>query len=95
MGEINLKPYHIGVINNIPTYSSVTSKRGIRKIKEIMREHEYDDDYAENISDDFCEGWNTARSIIANMLSDRYWELNHQITEGKEQERTVFKRGRN
>lgn len=81
MGEIKLKPYHIDVINNIPEYSSATRKGDMRKIKEIMREREYDDDYIENISDDFCEGWNTARNIIANMLSDRYWELNSCITE--------------
>ena len=75
MSEIKLKPYHIDVINSIPTYSSATPKGDTRRIKEIMREHEYDDDYIENVNDDFCEGWNTARSIIGNMLSDRYWRL--------------------
>ena len=74
MSEIKLKPYHIDVINNIPAYSSATHKRDMRRIKEIMRAHEYDD-YTENINGDFCEGWNTARSIIENMLSDRYWML--------------------
>lgn len=82
MSEIKIKPYHIDVINNIPTYSSKAHKRDARKIKCLMREHEYDYDYTENISADFCEGWNTARSIIKKMLSDRYWEINHWILEG-------------
>lgn len=73
MSDIQLKPYHIDVINNIPTYSSSTRKGDMRKIKEIMREHEYDDDYIENVNGDFCEGWNTARNIIENVLSDKYW----------------------
>ena len=74
MSEIKSKPYHIDVMNNTPTYSSATPKRDMRRIKEIMREHEYDDDYIESINSDFCEGWNTALSIIVSVLSDKYWK---------------------
>lgn len=81
MREIKLEPYHVDIINSIPRYSSATPKRDMRKIKEIMREQEYDDAYTQNISQDFCEGWNTARGIIESMLSDRYWRLKRQMPE--------------
>lgn len=45
-----------------------------KKIKKIMEEYEYDSDYIENVSNDFCEGFNAAKDIIAKMLSDKYWE---------------------
>lgn len=72
----NMKsPVHIGIIDKIPGYSQATPKRDKRKIKEIMYEYEYDDDYIKSISDDFCQGWDTAKNIITNMLSDRYWRV--------------------
>ena len=66
-------PIHIDIIQKIPGYRQKTSKRDKRKIKEIMEEFEYDDDYIENISDDFCQGFDVAKNIIVKMLSDRYW----------------------
>lgn len=65
-------PVHIDVIHKIPKFSHSTRKRDKRKIKEIMEAYGYDDDYVENISDDFCQGFNTAKDIIVEMLSDRY-----------------------
>lgn len=49
-------PVHIDIVDKIPGYSQATSKRDRRKIKKIMYEYEYDDDYLESISDDFCQG---------------------------------------
>lgn len=68
------EPVQIAVIENIPRYSSAKPKSGKRKIKEIMHEYGYDDDYIENINDNFCQGWDTAVDIIIKMLSDRYWK---------------------
>lgn len=67
-------PLHLHIINKIPGYSEGTAKRDTRKIKEIMRKFEYDDDAIESINDDFCLGWDTAKEIIAQMLSDTYWK---------------------
>ena len=39
-----------------------------------MEEYEYDSDYIENVSNDFCEGFNAAKDIIVKMLSDKHWE---------------------
>lgn len=64
---------YIDIIHKIPGYSQSTCKRDKQKIKEIMEEFEYDDDYIENISDDFCQGFDVAKNIIVKMLSDRYW----------------------
>ena len=50
------KPVHIDIIDKIPGYSQAIPKRDKRKIKKIMYEYEYDDDYIEGISDDFCQG---------------------------------------
>ena len=66
-------PVHLTVLNNIPGYFKGTSKRDTRKIKEIMRKFEYDGDFVDGINDDFCVGWNVAKNIITQMLSDMYW----------------------
>ncbi len=69
-------PVHLTVLHNIPGYVKGTSKRDTRKIKEIMRKFEYDGDFVDGINDDFCLGWNAAKNIITQMLSDMYWENN-------------------
>lgn len=69
-------PVHLIVLHNIPGYFKGTSKRDTRKIKEIMRKFEYDGDFVDGINDDFCLGWNAAKNIITQMLSDMYWENN-------------------
>ena len=82
------KPVHIDIIDKIPGYSQATPKRDKRKIKKIMYEYEYDDGYIEGISDDFCQGWDVAKNIITNMLSDRYWRIirSRQTRKGNNQE---------
>ena len=69
-------PVHLTVLHNIPGYFKGTSKRVTRKIKEIMRKFEYDGDFVDGINDDFCLGWNAAKNIITQLLSDMYWENN-------------------
>lgn len=69
-------PVHLTVLHNIPGYFKGTSKRDTRKIKEIMHKFEYDGDFVDGINDDFCLGWNAAKNIITQMLSDMYWENN-------------------
>lgn len=59
------------LIHTIPKYWKSTAKRDVRKIKEIMRKFEYDDDLIDSINDDFCTGWEAARDVILNMLSER------------------------
>lgn len=69
-------PVHLTVLHNIPGYFKGTSKRDTRKIKEIMRKFEYDGDFVDGINDDFCLGWNAAKNIITQLLSDMYCENN-------------------
>ena len=58
------------LLHAIPSYRQKTAKRDAHKIKEIMRKFEYDDDLMDDINDDFCMGWESARDIILKMLSD-------------------------
>lgn len=77
MNDLNKKignPVHLAILHNIPGYFRGTSKSDTRKIKEIMRKFEYDGDFIDSINDDFCVGWNVAKNIITQMLSDMYWE---------------------
>lgn len=48
-------------------------KTSMRKIKNIMEELEYDEEYIANVTADFCNGFETARNIIAKLISDNYW----------------------
>lgn len=66
--DVNNAKLHL--IHAIPTYRQQTAKRDVRKIKEIMRKFEYDDDLTDGIGDDFCMGWEAARDIILKILSD-------------------------
>lgn len=69
-------PVHLTVLDTIPGYFKGTSKRDVRRIKEIMRKFEYEDDFIDGVNEDFCIGWNAAKNIIIQMLSDLYWENN-------------------
>lgn len=75
---------HIDIIHKIPEYKRSTKKGDKRKIKEIMRQYEFDDDVIENINDDFCNGWDAARCIIIEMLKDKYWKHQEKINERSE-----------
>ena len=76
MTDLNNKienPVHLTILHNVPGYLKGTSKRDTRKIKEIMRQFEYEDDFIDGVNEDFCLGWNAAKNIITQMLSDMYW----------------------
>ena len=67
-------PIHVDIIHSIPKYSRRTAGRDRLKIGKMMGEFGYDVEYVENISDEFCRGWDAARDIIVQMLSNKYWE---------------------
>lgn len=61
-------------ILNKCTCSMGKPKTSMRKIKNIMEELEYDEEYIANVTVDFCNGFETARNIIAKLISDNYWK---------------------
>lgn len=63
-----LEHAYLKIINKIPDVSLATPKLNKRQIKEIMREHSFDEDYIESISDDFCQGFGVAKNIILKEL---------------------------
>lgn len=77
---------HIEIIHEIPDYVYAKPKSSKRKIQEIMRRYEYDDDMIHDINDDFCQGFGTAKNIIVELLKNNYYEqtkhaaINGQIT---------------
>lgn len=66
-------PIHIDIIHKIPGYMQSKRRLSMRYIRETMKEYGYDEDYIENISDDFCQGFGVAKDIIIEMLSKKYW----------------------
>lgn len=65
-------PPHIAVMNKIPNWAPSIEKRQKKKIQALMREHDFDEDFIENIDGAFCRGFDAARSIIIEMLRDEY-----------------------
>lgn len=49
-------------------------KISMKKIKNIMEELEYDEEYIDSVTVDFCNGFETARNIIAKLVSGNYWK---------------------
>lgn len=69
------KNYSADIRSKFRGYSKATPRRDKRRIKEIMKEFDYDDEYIKRISDEFCEGWGVAVDIISAFLSDEYWNI--------------------
>ena len=40
----------------------------------LFENHEFDSDYTENINEDFCEGFETARNIITEIIKQHICE---------------------
>jgi len=59
---------YMGIIHKVPDYTSATKKCCKRKIQEFMLKHECDDDYVEEISDDFCQGFGVAKNLILKTM---------------------------
>lgn len=62
----------VDILNKVPCYGLGEPKNSMRKIKELMNELEYDDDFIEKINDDFCKGFGISRNIIADLLSQEF-----------------------
>lgn len=78
MGEKEMNkmeyPVHLLIDSKIPHYSKGKKNLCKRKIQEIMRKFEYDEDFIDTIDDDFCRGFGTARDIIFEFLKEEYWK---------------------
>ena len=60
------------IIHRIPGYHRGAARLNRKEIQDTLREYEYDDEDIQNISEDFCYGWDAAKYVIVQMLSDRY-----------------------
>ena len=68
----------MAIIHKLPDYSAGDKKGSKRKVKELMQKHKYDEDFIENINDDFCQGFDIAKRIIIKMCKneiERYEKL--------------------
>lgn len=45
-------------------------KSSKRKLQEILKKYEFDDDFIENINVDTLEGWDAAITIVKRLVSD-------------------------
>lgn len=64
----------LDIINKIPDYNYGTKNLNKRQIKEFLSELEYDEDFIDEINDDFSKGFGCAKEIIKNLISKNYWE---------------------
>lgn len=67
-------PAHLLINSKIPHYSNEKKNSYKRKIQEIMRKYDCDEDFIDTINDDFCRGFGTARDIIFEFLKEGYWK---------------------
>lgn len=65
------------LMQKISTYFMGQPKRSKQEIKEIMKRYNCDEDYTENISDDFCKGWCASRDITSQILFDLYQNISN------------------
>ena len=64
----------VRILDRLPGYCPATPKRAMRKIRELLTELEYDEDFINGINDEFCQGFGTAKEIFTRLFHDRYWE---------------------
>lgn len=57
------------IIEKLPTFYSAR-KIYKRKLAVLMREYGYDEEIIENMSDDFCLGFQTAKEIILKIMDE-------------------------
>lgn len=72
MSENNINAY-LAVLN-VPHFGRGTAKYDKKQIQKLMTQHEFDSDYTENINEDFCEGFETARNIITEIIKQHICE---------------------
>ena len=68
--EKSLENTYLKIIHKVPDYSYGEKKRSKRKIKEIMLKNEYDEDFVEETSDEFCQGFGVAKDIILKLMKE-------------------------
>lgn len=56
------------IIEELPSYFQSKKKTCKRQISDLMKKYDYDEEFAENISDDFCSGFQTAKEIVLNIM---------------------------
>lgn len=54
----------------IPSYVS-KPKIAKRKLQEILKKYEFDDDFIEDINIDTLRGWDAAITIVKDIISDK------------------------
>ena len=71
---VKVDEIHLLINSKIPHYSNEKKNSCKRKIQEIMRKYDCDEDFIDTINDDFCRGFGTARDIIFEFLKEGYWK---------------------
>lgn len=56
------------IIEKLPTYFQSKKKTCKRQISDLMKKYDYDEEFAENISEDFCLGFQTAKEIMLKIM---------------------------
>lgn len=64
------KALEMKIIHKIPDFKAGMRKRSKRQIQELMHEYDYDQDFIDTVSDEFCRGFGTAREIILELIKD-------------------------
>lgn len=65
-----LENAYMKIIHRVPSYFYGEKKSSKRKIKAIMLKYGHDEDYIENISDEFCQGFGVAKEIILKLIQE-------------------------
>ena len=71
------------ILDRVPGYRPATAKRDMRKIRERLKELEYDEEFINGINEDFCQGFGTAKEILAGLFQEQYWK---EVSEAEERQ---------
>lgn len=63
----------LDILNNLPDYYTGTKKGDMRKIKAALQEYEFDDDFIQTITPEFCQGFHAAKFIFTEACKQKYW----------------------
>lgn len=68
-----IQSVEMDIIHKLPDYNDGDKKGSIRKMREFMQKHEYDEDLIENINNDFCQGFDIAKRMTIDMCKNAWW----------------------
>lgn len=71
----SLNMFYMHLLQKIPDCPFGLPKRNKQLIQNLMSEYEYDDDYIEGISEEFCQGFQIAKEIIFTMCKEKRREI--------------------